>query len=202
MEGKPITTEAVAFTEKKMDMKLDDIVKMSKNIEASKQKRIANKSHKSSNTVMQYKSSKVHRYTETKSSTRQDFLANRRSNFQGNQFPVAIEVAQKAVVAPLRYRFSNRNKVVSWNKARFHSSVSQRRAGSVGFAAKKSLPSPQQQQKEEVNIMPKQRPQTLDSLFANMEEQRMRALSRQNNAVQHNGGGSRRQPWGRDRFGN
>ena len=63
------------------------------------------------------------------------------------------------------------------------------------------VPSPQPQQ-ENVDIMPKQRPQTLDSLFANMKEQRMRVLSRQNNAVQRNGGGNWRPPLGRGRFGN
>ena len=42
----------------------------------------------------------------------------------------------------------------------------------------------------------------LDSLFANMKEQRMRVLSGQNNAVQRNGGGGQRMPWGRGRFGN
>ncbi|XP_061365206.1 uncharacterized protein LOC133308584 [Gastrolobium bilobum] len=84
---------------------------------------------------------------------------------------------------------------------RFHVPVSQRWAASGGFAAKHPLPSGQQQQ-EDVNIMPKQRPQTLDSLFANMKEQRMKVLSRQNNAVHHNGGGSRRSPWGRGQFGN
>ncbi|RDX73168.1 hypothetical protein CR513_47266, partial [Mucuna pruriens] len=60
------------------------------------------------------------------------------------------------------------------------------------------LASPQKQQ-ENVDIMPKQRPQMLDSLFANMKEQRMRVLSMQNNAVQRNGGRNKRLPWRRER---
>jgi hypothetical protein len=61
--------------------------------------------------------------------------------------------------------------------------------------------SPRQQQK--VDIVPKPRSQTLDSLFANMKEQRMRILSRQNNApLPRNGGGSRIPPWARGRVGN
>lgn len=60
------------------------------------------------------------------------------------------------------------------------------------------LPQPQPQ----ANTVPKQRPQTLDSRFANMKEQRMRALSQQNNGGRRNGGGQQRQQWGRGRFGN
>lgn len=61
---------------------------------------------------------------------------------------------------------------------------------------------PQHQQGN--NIMWKQRPQTLDSLFANMKEQRMKIFSRKNNAtaVQRNRNGQQMPPWGRGRFGN
>ena len=52
-------------------------------------------------------------------SCNQGALAKRRSNFQGNQFPVAAEIARKAVNTPLRNRNSNRNRVASWNKARY-----------------------------------------------------------------------------------
>lgn len=67
--------------------------------------------------------------------------------------------------------------------------------------AQQQMQQPQQQQGD---AMPKQqRPQTLDSLFANMKEQRMRVLSRKNNAaVQRNRNGQQRPPWGRGRFGN
>ncbi|KAG4972874.1 hypothetical protein AAZX31_11G017200 [Glycine max] len=202
MAAKPLTTEAIALTEKKMDMTLDDIIKMSKNPKNKKQRRVPNKSQKFSNNFTQDKSAKVQRYMESRSSLRQGALAKRRSNFQGNQFPAAVEVARKAVTAPLHNRVPNRNRVANWNKTRFQVPVGQRRAANGGFAAKQQpLPSPQKQQ-ENVDIMPKQKPQTLDSLFANMKEQRMRVLSMQNNAVQRNGGGNRRLPWGRGRFGN
>ncbi|XP_027362152.1 uncharacterized protein LOC113869852 isoform X1 [Abrus precatorius] len=202
MAAKPLTTEAIALTEKKMDMTLDDIIKMSKNTRNRKQRRVVNKSQKFSNNFTQDKSSKVQRYMDSRASLRQGALAKRRSNFQGNQFPVAVEVARKAVTAPLRNRVPNRNRVANWNKARFRVPTSQRRVANGGITSKQQpLPSPQKQQAN-VDIMPKQKPQTLDSLFANMKEQRMRVLSMQNNAVQRNGGGNRRLPWGRGRFGN
>ncbi|KAK7406051.1 hypothetical protein VNO78_07667 [Psophocarpus tetragonolobus] len=118
MATKPLTTEAIALTEKKMDMTLDDIIKMSKNTQNRKKKRVLNKSQKFSNNFTQDKSSKVQRYMESRSSLRQGALARRRSNFQGNQFPVAVEVARKAASAPLFNRVPNRNRVANWNKAR------------------------------------------------------------------------------------
>ncbi|KAK7308937.1 hypothetical protein RJT34_05284 [Clitoria ternatea] len=84
---------------------------------------------------------------------------------------------------------------------RFRVQANQRRAANGGFAVKQPLPSPQKQL-EKVDAGPKQKPQTLDSLFANMKEERQRVLSMQSNAVQRNGGGNRRLPWGRGRFGN
>lgn len=38
MAAKPLTTEAIAFTEKKMDMALEDIIKMSKNTKTKAKK--------------------------------------------------------------------------------------------------------------------------------------------------------------------
>ena len=201
MAAKPLTTEAIALTEKKMDMTLDDIIKMSKNKKTRKQRRVPNKSLKSSNNFIQEKSSKLRNYMDSRSSLRQGAPAKRRSNFQGNQFPVAAEIARKAVNAPLRNRNFNRSRVASWNKARFQVPANQTRAASGGFPAKQPVPSPQPQQGNG-DVVPKQRPQTLDSLFANMKEQRMRVLSRQNNAVQRNGGGNRRPLSGRGRRGN
>ncbi|KAI4315526.1 hypothetical protein L6164_028324 [Bauhinia variegata] len=202
MAAEPFTTKAIAQTEKKMDMTLDDIIKMSKSTKARKQKGVPNKSQKISGGFSRDKSLKVRGYMESRSSLRQGVLAKRRSNFLGNQFPIAGEVARKAAVAvaPLRNRASNRNRMANWNRPRFSVPPRQRRVAGGGFAAKR-LPSPRQQQ-EEVNTMPKQRPQTLDSLFANMKEQRLRVLSSQTNAAQRNGGGNRRPPWGRSRFGN
>ncbi|KAI3703478.1 hypothetical protein L1987_73577 [Smallanthus sonchifolius] len=42
--------------------------------------------------------------------------------------------------------------------------------------------------KKQVKVVPKQKPQTLDSLFANMKEQRMNALSQQQQQKQYNNG--------------
>jgi hypothetical protein len=62
-------------------------------------------------------------------------------------------------------------------------------------------PPRQNQQQHQGDVGAKQRPQTLDLLFANMKEQRMKVLSRQNNAIKYNGGGRRpRVPWARGRF--
>ncbi|KAI9108383.1 hypothetical protein K1719_020574 [Acacia pycnantha] len=206
MAAKPLSTEAIALTEKKMDMTLDDIIRLSKNTsKTKKQRRVPNKGQKFSNGPTQDKSSKLRRFMESRSSVRQGVLAKRRSNFQENQFPAAADMAQKAAVAPLRNRASNRSRMANWNKARFGVPTGQRRAASGNFAPKQPRPSQQQpkQQQQELNALPKQRPQTLDSLFANMKEQRMRGVSRPNNNVQRNGGGGPRiPPWGRSRFGN
>ncbi|KAK7383388.1 hypothetical protein VNO78_29067 [Psophocarpus tetragonolobus] len=202
MANKPLTTEAIALTEKKMDMTLDDIIKMSKNTKNTKQKRVPNKSQKFSNNFTQDKSSKVKRFMESKSSLRQGALAKRRSNFQGNQFPVAVEVARKAVSAPLHNRVPNRSRGANWNKARFRVPVGQKKVANGGFATKQQSHLSSQKHQDNADTMSKQKPQTLDSLFANMKEQRIRVLSMQNNAVQRNGGGNRRLPLGRGRFGN
>ncbi|GAU32610.1 hypothetical protein TSUD_71570 [Trifolium subterraneum] len=118
MVAKPLTTEFVALTEKKMDMTLDDIIKMSKNPKPTKGIRVSNKSRKFSNTIAQDKSLKAQRYMESRTSLRQGELAKRRSNFHGNQFPLATKVARKAVAAPLHYGVNNRNKMANWNKTR------------------------------------------------------------------------------------
>ncbi|KAL2551018.1 Uncharacterized protein Fot_12548 [Forsythia ovata] len=95
-------------------------------------------------------------------------LARRRSNFQGNQFPLATEAARKVAVAPIRNRSFNQSRPVNTNKPRgWAPSVQKNSANGGGFTLK---------------VVPKQRSQTLDSLFSNMKEQRMRVLSRQNNA--------------------
>ncbi|KAK7366682.1 hypothetical protein VNO80_08678 [Phaseolus coccineus] len=101
-----------------MDMTLDDIIKMSKNTKNKKQRRVPNKTQKFSNNFTEDKSAKVQRYMESRSSLRQGAIAKRRSNFQGNQFPAAAEVARKAAIAPLQNRVPNRNRVSNWNKTR------------------------------------------------------------------------------------
>lgn len=56
---------------------------------------------------------------------------------------------------------------------------------------------------QKANVVPRQKPQTLDSLFANMKEQRMRVFSTQpSNGPRRNGVGQPRVPWARNRFYN
>ncbi|KAJ7952151.1 Ribosome maturation factor [Quillaja saponaria] len=188
-----------------MSMALDAIIEMNRKTSsrAKKQQRVPNKNKKFSNSLAQDKSAKLRPFYGLK--LFRGFFAKRRSHFQGNQFPVAAEVARKAAVAPLHNRASNSSRIANWNKARVSVPLGQRRAANRPFTAK-PLPLPEQQQpqqmqRQEVNAVPKQRPQTLDSLFANMKEQRMRVQSRQNNSVPRIGGGQRRPPWGRGRFG-
>eukprot|EP00262_Sarcandra_glabra_P019573 TRINITY_DN7418_c0_g1_i2.p1 TRINITY_DN7418_c0_g1~~TRINITY_DN7418_c0_g1_i2.p1 ORF type:complete len:209 (-),score=46.39 TRINITY_DN7418_c0_g1_i2:352-978(-) len=170
MTTKPaLSSEAIALTEKKMDMTLDDIIKMSKNSTSKvKMPRASNKSQGFLNSAIpQGKFSKVQQFMDSRSSLRQGVLAQKRSNFQGNQFPLTREVARKAATAPIRNRGFVRNRVVNWNKPRIAGPPPlQKKAAEGSYAGKEKL-------------VPKQRPQTLDSLFANMKEQRMRVLSQQ-----------------------
>ncbi|KAI3691859.1 hypothetical protein L6452_31661 [Arctium lappa] len=121
MAAKPLTTAAIAMTEKKMDMALDDIIKMSKTgtgTNKAKKQRIPNKNQKFSNNVAQDKPMKLKRYMDSRSSLRQGVLAQRRSSFQGNQFPLAAEAARKAAVAPIRNRNFNRNQAMTSYRSR------------------------------------------------------------------------------------
>ncbi|KAG8375112.1 hypothetical protein BUALT_Bualt10G0066400 [Buddleja alternifolia] len=99
MATKPLTSEAIAITEKKMDMSLDDIIKISKtNVMKPKNQRVSNRGKKIVSNVAQDKSSKVQRFMDTRSSLR-----------QGNQFPLSTEAARKAAGAPIRNRTFNRS---------------------------------------------------------------------------------------------
>ncbi|CDP12164.1 unnamed protein product [Coffea canephora] len=195
MASKPLTSEAIALTEKKMDMTLDDIIKMSKNnTSKGRKQRVSNRSKKFVNNVTQDKGAKVQRFMDARSTMRQGALGQRRSNFQGNQFPLATEAARKAAAIPIRNRPFNGIRAVNVNKPRVGAPMVQRRAvNGGGFNMKQS--------QQQVKVTPKQRPQTLDSLFADMKEQRMKVLSQQNNPVKRNGGGQRLPPWQRARFG-
>ncbi|XP_002509970.2 uncharacterized protein LOC8288020 [Ricinus communis] len=207
MATKPLTREEIANTEKKLDMPLDDIIKMSKNTTKPKKlQRAPNKSQKLFSNVAQEKALKVQRYMDSRPFVRQGALAKKRSNFQGNQFPLTTEVARKAAFAPFRSRPFDRNVVANSEKARNRALMVQRRAANGGFAAKSTQQQQQQhreqQQQQQGDGGGKPRPRTLDLRFANMKEERMRVLSRRNNAVQHNGNGGRpRVPWARGRFG-
>uniref|UniRef100_A0A2P2KDU4 Uncharacterized protein n=1 Tax=Rhizophora mucronata TaxID=61149 RepID=A0A2P2KDU4_RHIMU len=120
MAAKPLTREEIANTEKKLDMPLDDIIKMSKNttVKAKKHQRASNKSKKVFNNAAQERALKVRQYMDSRPFVRQGFLAQRRSKFQGNQFPFAAEAARKAAVALFRNRPMDRPVVINSNKPR------------------------------------------------------------------------------------
>ncbi|MFQ6632837.1 hypothetical protein Gotur_011822 [Gossypium turneri] len=149
MAAKPLTSEAIALTEKKMDMTLgellavcallscsfdekrfsnflffsldlDDIIKMSKTSsnKTKKQPRVLNKGQKPFNNAAKAKALKVRQYMDSRSSVRQGFLAQRRSNIPGNQFPLAAEAARRAAVAPVRIKNVNGVRVANLNKPR------------------------------------------------------------------------------------
>ncbi|KAJ4977202.1 hypothetical protein NE237_002308 [Protea cynaroides] len=139
MAAKPLTSEAIARTEKKMDMTLDDIIKMSK---------------------------------------KPDF------KFKNQRVPV------KGCSCSVRARALGRNRMVNWNKPRIGAPPAQWRVSERGFPGKL----------QQAKVVTKQRPQTLDSLFANMKEQRMRALSHSQQMNSQRTGGFQQR--GRGRFNN
>ncbi|GAB2300903.1 hypothetical protein Dimus_034940 [Dionaea muscipula] len=201
MAAKPLTTEAIALTEKKMDMTLDDIIKMSKDNATKKKQRTSNKRRRIF-TLSQDKSVKVRQYMDSRSSLRQGVLAQRRSNFQGNRFPLASEAASRAAAAPLRNVPFPRGRTVPWNKRRSGAGMSQQgNTTSVRTIVKPKV-------KAQVQEQAITKPKTLDSLFANMKEQRMRATVtvRPNYPIRRGGvanGNQRRQQVGRPgRFAN
>ncbi|KAI3421459.1 uncharacterized protein J3R85_012280 [Psidium guajava] len=203
MATKPLTNDAIALTEKKMDMTLDEIIKMSKN-PANKDKkfRTFNKSQRSFRNTAKEKSLKFRHFMDTRSSLRQGALARKRSNFQPNHFPLATEAARKAGVNPFGGRAFNRDRIAYANRPRGGAVFSQKRIANGAVAAK-------QQKENESNAGTKQRPKTLDSLFADLKEQRMKtvprqinSVPRQINAVPRNRGGRPIPPWQRARFRN
>ncbi|CAO2201519.1 unnamed protein product, partial [Urochloa humidicola] len=113
METLPLTAEAIAVTEKKMDMTLEDIIKMSKkkNPGAKKPPRQPIKKRPFQNGNSNQGNAKVQRFMESRSAIRQGVLAQRRSNLGGNQFPVTKQAAKKAAAMPMRNK-------ARWNKPR------------------------------------------------------------------------------------
>eukprot|EP01018_Ginkgo_biloba_P023804 Gb_22576 [translate_table: standard] len=113
----PVTTEAIALTEKKMDMTLDDIIKMSKKTTVkAKSQRTSNKSQR---VFSKYRArdniskANIQRSINAKSSAmRQGKLAELRSRNGPNQLIAVKEAARRAAVAPIRAR------TVQWNKRR------------------------------------------------------------------------------------
>ncbi|KAL6547754.1 hypothetical protein OROHE_009459 [Orobanche hederae] len=226
MAMKPLTSEAIALTEKKMDMTLDDIIKMSQtHCMKPKKQRVSNKGQKFVNKVSQDDSLKVRRFMDTRSSIRQGALAQRRSNFQANQFPLATEAAKKAAVAPIRSRAFNQTRRFNVNKRIYFILIKAYASMRLeAYASSRPTETPQtcltplkhcsgwkvvdlmdfyfcvevgastvrknvvnegrftvKKPAQVANGGPKQKPQTLDSLFATMKEERMRAISLQNN---------------------
>ncbi|XP_076953204.1 uncharacterized protein LOC143627207 [Bidens hawaiensis] len=132
---------------------------------------------------------KLRRFMGSRSSIRQGVLGQRRTNFQGNQFPLAAGAARKAAVAPIRNGNFNRNLTVTSFRPRVVARLVQNRGSNGGgFAI----------MKQEEKVVPKQKGQrqTLDSLLANMKEQRMKVLSQQqrhnSNVGRRNGAGQQK----------
>ncbi|KAK1275285.1 hypothetical protein QJS04_geneDACA012816 [Acorus gramineus] len=114
MAMKPLTSEAIALTERKMDMTLDDIIKMSKksSLKGKKLLRASIKSRGFANEGSSRGNSfKMQRFMNTKSSVRQGVLAQRRMNLNGTQLPLTTEFAGKAAAAaPVQRKVVNRNR--------------------------------------------------------------------------------------------
>ncbi|KAL0437472.1 UNVERIFIED_CONTAM: hypothetical protein Sradi_0455100 [Sesamum radiatum] len=73
MSTKPLTSEAIALAEKKMDMTVDDNIKMSKTIVVKpKRQRISHRGQNLFNNVSQDNSFKVRRYMDTRPSLKQE----------------------------------------------------------------------------------------------------------------------------------
>ncbi|WOK93189.1 hypothetical protein Cni_G01883 [Canna indica] len=189
MEANPLISEAIALTEKKVNMTLDDLIKMSKK-NASKRRRrqrwpIKSGGFQKRNAPMG--NIKVQQYIDSRSLVRQDVLAQRRTNFGENEQrmikmterkPAAMPIHSKAVNRASRTNFGENeqrmikmterkpaampihSKAVNRSQPRFSTSM-QRQAGN-GSCAQKG------------KVATKQKPQTLDALFSDMKEQRMR----------------------------
>ncbi|KAJ6388508.1 hypothetical protein OIU77_026970 [Salix suchowensis] len=97
------------------------------------------------NNPTQEKALKMRHYMDSRPLVRQAALAQRRSNFQRNQFPLTSEAARKAKIAP--NRSWGRNFMANANNSRAGGVTVQRRAANGGFAIKSpSRPNHQQQQ--------------------------------------------------------
>ncbi|OVA11330.1 hypothetical protein BVC80_9007g40 [Macleaya cordata] len=175
MAVKPLTREQIALNEKKMNMTLDDIIKMSKKTTSNSRKpRDLNKNQKFPNSgAAQRNSSNVRRFMDSRASVRQGVLAQRRSNIQTNQFRLTTAIARKAAAAPVCNMPLNRNRMVNWSKPRVGTSPVQRKTTGGSFS----------EEQRQVKVVSKQWwPRTSNSLFANMKDLRIEVVSQQNNS--------------------
>ncbi|AEE82959.1 ribosome maturation factor [Arabidopsis thaliana] len=102
-----------------MDMSLDEIIKMEKsntNVNKGKKQRVLNKKEKFSGAAKN-SAVKAQRYMDSRSDVRQGAFAKKRSNFQGNQFPVTTTVARKAASATPRGRPYNGGRMTNTNQS-------------------------------------------------------------------------------------
>ncbi|KAH9330369.1 hypothetical protein KI387_002477, partial [Taxus chinensis] len=155
----PLTADAIALTEKKMDMTLDDIIKMSKKTKPKARKQRSSNKNQRPNPIKfgardNASKAQVQQSIAARSSAlRQGKLAEMRSRNGNNHFPAVKEAARRVAVG----------RSLQWNK---------RRNGPFSVQSNRPFPV---LSSTKVNGPVKQRPQTLDSLFANMKEQRLRA---------------------------
>ncbi|KAI0488132.1 hypothetical protein KFK09_027959 [Dendrobium nobile] len=156
MAANALSTATIALTEKKMDMALDDIIKMSKkaSFKGKQASRTTNKSQRFMNDRGIQRNSKVQRFMNSRSSIRQGLLSQRRTSFKRNQFPVTTAAARRGAGATIR------NRVAYPSKQRFAAASMRRDAGDGNIVRKD-----------------KQKPKTLDALFSDLKEQRIRTIS-------------------------
>ncbi|KAG2248772.1 hypothetical protein Bca52824_088400 [Brassica carinata] len=120
-----LVADPIALNEKKVAMALDDLIKLSKrNTKGNKgrsSRRPKNKNRNFNGAARNGNPSKEKHYVNSLSGVRQGAVEKRRSNFKGNQFPIATNVACKAAtVAPLRVRRRafNAGRMASANQSR------------------------------------------------------------------------------------
>ncbi|CAK7338866.1 unnamed protein product [Dovyalis caffra] len=119
MATKPLSREEIANREKRLDMSLDDSIKTSKNTtKPRKQLRDPIKNQKMFNNPAHEKALRVRRYMDSRPLVREGALAQRRSNFHGNHFPLTSEAARRAAVSPFRNRNFGGNFVGNSSNAR------------------------------------------------------------------------------------
>uniref|UniRef100_A0A1J3HKR2 Uncharacterized protein n=1 Tax=Noccaea caerulescens TaxID=107243 RepID=A0A1J3HKR2_NOCCA len=169
----PLMAEAIAITEKKVAMALDDIIKLSKrNSNRNKGKRARRQKNKNQNFngTANNNTSKVQHYVKSLSAVKQGAVAKRRSNLQRSQFPVTTNIARNAATAPplsVRGRAFNAGRMTSANQSRLIAPPVENISVHARFTTKRH----EVDQKVE-NGGGGKRKKTLDSRFASIKKQR------------------------------